>query len=144
MDIRKHDILEALRAHVNGRPGLEFANYGDIRAYRAESRQILRDKRDFEQLFNAVSWRDSLTADDLQAATRAYSGRLQIKEGPERRVTVEYCTGQYYPTEYRKAACAVLAAALWDYWRDGCKTGDDIRKKAAKELGGRIASRWFN
>lgn len=26
---------------------------------------------------------------------------------------LEYTTGQYWPTEYRKAACAVLASALW-------------------------------
>ena len=144
MNTRKHDILEALRAHVNGRPGLQFCNYGNIKSYRSESRSIQRDKHDFEQLFNAVVWRDSMTAEDILKATSAFSGRLQIKEEGNRRITIDYCTGQYYPTEYRKAACAVLASALWDYWRDDCKTGDAIREKAKAELGSRLASRWFH
>lgn len=33
-------------------------------------------------------------------------------------VTIDYCTGQYWPTEYRRAVCAVLASAIWDYWRE--------------------------
>lgn len=144
MNTRRHDILEALRAHVNSRPGLDGHNYSDYKSYRSEYRTIQRDKQDFEQLLNAVLWRESLTADDILKATRAFSGRLSIKEEGDRRVTVDYCTGQYYPTEYRKAACAVLASALWDYWRTDCKTTDDIRKKAAKELGGRLAGRWFH
>ncbi len=36
------------------------------------------------------------------------------------KVTIEYTTGQYMPTEYRKAVCAVLASALWEYTRDKC------------------------
>jgi hypothetical protein len=31
---------------------------------------------------------------------------------------LDYTTGQYWPTEYRRAAAAVLASALWSYWRD--------------------------
>jgi hypothetical protein len=31
---------------------------------------------------------------------------------------LDYCTGQYFPTEYRRAACAVLASALWSAKRD--------------------------
>jgi len=62
------------------------------------------------------------------------------------RVEVDYCTGQYFPTEYRRAACAVLASALWEYWRpavykDG--QGDKIRAIARRELSSRLARRWF-
>jgi hypothetical protein len=59
-------------------------------------------------------------------------------------VRVDYCTGQYFPTEYRAAACAVLATILWDYISPECKTGNDIRKWARAEFGRGIASRWFN
>ncbi len=142
-ETRKRDILHALSGFVAQRPGLDFADYGDVSAYRSESRSITRDKHDFDTLLAAVSWR-GIDADALLAATRAYSGRLSIKEDGKRRVVVDYCTGQYFPTEYRKAACAVLASALWDYWRTDCKTGDAIRAKAKKELGARLASRWFS
>jgi hypothetical protein len=105
-------ILNALRAWVAQRPGLEFGNYGDVAAYREEQRDIARDKKHAEILLNAVKWRTSITADDLKAAFRAYSGRLSWNG--ER---LDYCTGQYWPTEYRRAACAGLAAAQWGYLR---------------------------
>lgn len=57
---------------------------------------------------------------------------------------VDYCTGQYWPTEYRPAACRVLAAALWDYWRSsGYDTSDKIRAMARRTLSRGVASRWF-
>jgi hypothetical protein len=63
---------------------------------------------------------------------------------------LDYCTGQYWPTEYRRAACAVLASALWAYQRDNlkpdpdCRPGDVLRAHFRKEFGRRIANRWFN
>jgi hypothetical protein len=132
-------ILTALNGFMHQRPGLDFANYGDVRLYRSEYAGILRDLHDAEKLLTAVSWRESITADDLKKAFRAFSGRLTW-DGQR----MDYCTGQYFPTEYRKAVCAVLASALWDYWRTPETTGDDIRKKARKELGARLANRWFN
>ena len=82
--------------------------------------------------------------------------------------SLDYCTGQYFPTEYRKAVCAVLASALWGYFRaniaesmtedgpDGQKYagpvkalrgmsyGDAIRATARRELSRGVARRWFN
>lgn len=147
-------ILDALGSWINQRPGLEFGCYGDVAAYRAEQRAILTDKKHALILLSAVRWRDSITADDLKAAFRAYSGRLSW-DGEK----LDYCTGQYWPTEYRAAACAVLASILWAYWRDcadpateGEPTqqpgivdiGGYIRKQARREFGRTIASRWFN
>src|SRR4030066_1670931 len=112
--LTKQQILEALREWINQRPGLEFANYGEWKSYRAELRSITRDRADALQLMQAVSWRDSITAENLiEAFPRAYSGRLEIKEvtprdsqGPHW-AQLSYCTGQYWPTEYRKAVAAV-------------------------------------
>ena len=143
MKHRKQDILGTLTGFVNQRPGLEFGNYGDVRLYRQEYRNIQRDKADYIALLNAVLSAD-LSAQDILTATSAFSGRLSIKELGDRKVEIDYCTGQYFPTEYRKAACAVLASALWDMWRKTNKTGDDIRAKAKAELGHSIAKRWFN
>ena len=77
--LTKQQILEALRKWINQRPGLEFENYGDWGAYRAELRGITRTRSDALQLLRAVSGCESITADNLiEAFPRAYSGRLAI------------------------------------------------------------------
>lgn len=123
MEPRKEAICNALAAWIRQRPGLEFANYGDATSYRAEQRSIARDKRQALELLRVVSAHDGITADDLMRAARsAYSGRLMIKlrdgHGRDCAPWIEYCTGQYWPTEYRRAACAVLASALWEWQRE--------------------------
>jgi len=47
------------------------------------------------------------------------------------------------------AACAVLASALWDYYRADLppeteNKGDKLRAKFRRMFGDSIASRWFN
>ena len=109
-------ILDALRSWINQRPGLEYANYGDPSAYRSELRSIGQDLQHARELLAAVAWRDGITDRDLiDASRRAFSGRLTIDTS--KGVSVDYCTGQYWPTEYRRAAAAVLASALREYWR---------------------------
>lgn len=143
----KHVIISLLRAWINQRPGLEYCNYGDPTAYRAEYRRIQRQKNDALELLHAVD-RSNITADNLLAGFRAFSGRLQIvPDGDEFRL--EYCTGQYFPTEYRAAACAVLASALWAYYREDIPAdvenkGEALRAKFRRMFGRSIAGRWFN
>lgn len=158
MDPRKETLLASLRAFARQRPGLEPANYGDASAYRAESRAITRDLHDVETLLAAVAWRDSITADRLVDAARgAYSGRLAVAEPTPGKFEVIYHTGQYFPTEYRRAVCAVLASALWDYARecmpepkgdrdlyDGLRAGDWLRRYFRREFGARMQRRWFD
>lgn len=175
----RENILNALNAFANQRPGLEPANYisgwndqDGRRAYFRESRSITRDLHDFRALFSAVRWRESIDAAALQAAFRAFSGRLVCKVSGAR-VELSYCTGQYFPTEYRRAACAVLASALWDYTRehvmpaasgtcmkttgvgvfrhtdeyeahDGIPAGDWLRRYFRREFGARMQRRWFD
>lgn len=148
------EILNALQVFINQRPGLEFGNYGDLAAYRAEYRAILTDKKHALILLNAVRWRESITAEDIKARFSAYSSRLSW-DGEK----LDYCTGQYWPTEYRRAACAVLASILWAYWRDCANPATDgeptgqpgivnvvnyVKKQAQRELGRTITRRWFN
>lgn len=141
MEPRKQAIIDALSAFMNQRSGIEFGNYGNVKAFRAEQRSITKDLHQARALLDAVKWRDGITADDLvKAASGAFSGRLTIRElewkqyAPAdcpgapcsvdcdhrqfRGFAVDYCTGQYFPTEYRRAVCAVLASALWDYTRE--------------------------
>ncbi len=144
MNATKEQILEALSRFINQRSGIEWANYGGSReAFNGDYRPILRHGKHARTLLRAVELRPSITAEKLAESSRAYSGRLQFTETPDG-VRCDYCTGQYFPTEYRNAACAVLASALWDYWSPDCKDGNEIRKQARKEFGPAIARTWFS
>jgi hypothetical protein len=144
---------------VGQRPGVDYGNYGDPVAYRAEVRSIGKDLQHARALLQYVEWHDSITADDiLDAAKHSFSGRLTITEGAQGSFTLDYCTGQYWPTEYRRAVCAVLAEAIWAWLRENApvdagpiewhsnlqNVGGYIRKSARRELGRSIAARWFN
>ena len=123
--LNKAQIIAAIEGWIKQRPGLDYGNYGDPKSYRAEVRSITADMHDARVLLRAVEMRDSITAEMLlQAFPRAYSGRLSISE-KDGRAVLDYCTGQYWPTEYRRAACAVLASAIWDYWADQCMPAPD-------------------
>lgn len=146
-DSLRANILQALRAFVAQRPGMDFANYSDAAAYRRELQPITRARHHAESLIAAVEWRESITADKLIAAARhAFSGRLSIAADPAGAVRVDYCTGQYFPTEYRTAVCRVLASALWDYFRENSPgaDADAIRRAARRELGATLARHYFD
>lgn len=148
----KQQIVTGLEHWIAQRPGLEFANYGDIANYRQEMRRITKQRHDAQTLLLAVS-NSAITGEELLAAfPRAFSGRLRCEQLPDGRVTFDYCTGQYWPTEYRAAACAVLAQALWEYHRedyaatatDPERPGDAIHRNFKRRFGNRIASMWFD
>lgn len=138
----KYAIVAALQKWIAQSPRLQFANYGCRKAYASEQRAILRDRRDAECMLSAVQCIADISGEDLAASFNAYSGRLSW-DGQ----SLDYVTGQYWPTEYRKAACAVLAKALWDHFRKDpdCKTGDDVRKALKGYLrNAGLCKRWFN
>lgn len=166
-------MIAALRAFINQRSGIEWANYncGDYKrsreAFNGDYRPILKRGRQARAMLAVVEACDDITADDLIEASRAFSGRLQFVER-DGRVGVDYCTGQYFPTEYRAAACAVLASALWAHFRKGMPSADGhakrthgtfttehdtyggltagefLRKQARQQFGRGIAADWFN
>lgn len=124
-DNRKTLILEALHKWVAQRPGFEPGNY-DRAGYRSDSRRVTQQRHDFDRMALSVATLQEITADDLIAAFAAFSGRLSLmrRDSAGEKVIVhardtfdavelDYCTGQYWCTEYRAAACAVLALALW-------------------------------
>lgn len=164
--MEKQLIIDALRAFINKRPGMEFCNYGDVSTYRSESRSITKDKKHALRLLRDIELRDSITADDIiKASESAFSGRLTI-HCENGQVRIAYCVGQYFPTEYRKAVTAVCASALWDWKRDqgmpkgqlvhnsetgetferynGLRAGDWLRQSFSREYGRTIANRWFS
>ncbi len=141
--------IAALRAFIAQRPGLDYANYGDPKSYNAEARSIRRDGSDARQILAIVEARDEITAEDLQrAAQSAFCGRLSLVEKGDK-VGVDYCVGQYWPTEYRAAACAVLAQALWDDERRHRPAGEEhpgdaMRRNFRIMFGRAIQKRWFD
>lgn len=164
---KKQQIMAALYAFAAQRSGIEFANYGDLKAFRSEQRSITKDLHQARQLLREVELHESITADDIRkAAEGAYSGRLTIVERADGAIGIDYCTGQYFPTEYRRAVCAVMASCLWNWTRDKCmpapvveddpvhggkremyngKTGGDwLRSHFRKQFGRGMASRWFD
>ena len=153
MENSKQNLLNCIRAFIRQRAGLEFGNYGDVSAYRSEQRSITKDRHHAEALIASVAWRDSITAEDIiSASQRAYSGRLTIERTADASFKIDYCVGQYFPTEYRAAVCAVLSSVLWSYWRESEKqhagatvpATNCVYQIAQSELGRSVASRWFN
>jgi hypothetical protein len=132
-------IIEALQNWINQRPGLEYANYGDPSVYRSEVRSIGQDLKHARELLAAVALRDGITDKDLiDASRRAYSGRLTIDTS--KGVSIDYCTGQFWPTEYRRAAAAVLASALREYWR---RSTSSATTEARRSLSRSVVRNYF-
>ena len=136
-------ILAALTKFACQKPGLEYGNYGNRAAYRAEVRAITATLHDARDLLRAVDMHAGISAADIKEGFGAYCGRLSW-DGKK----LDYCTGQYWPTEYRNAVCAVLTRVLWEFFRacapiDTANLGDYIRNAAIRQLGRPLANRWF-
>lgn len=153
----KTALIQTLRRFIAQRPGLDPRNYvshnRDIEgfaAYRADSRAITKDKHDAEALLSYIERRDSITAEDIvRASKNAFAGRLTITpkgEGFE----IDYCIGQYWPMEYRRATAAVAVSAIWERLREDAPQdfpfleAKTVREAARRELGATLARRWFN
>lgn len=151
-------MLASLRAFVRQRPRFEPANYENEATYRADVRRAGRDLKEAEELLRAITLRPSCVLSPKQA------GRLTWEAGEKR---WDYVTGQYFPMEYRAAACRVLVSALWDWYAEslpkhklththnqetgeiterfeGLRAGEWIRRQARIDLGPRLARRWFS
>jgi hypothetical protein len=131
-------IVAMLDRWIRQRPGMEYANYGDAASYRSELRGITKDGSIAKRLLRYVELADSITAQDIiSASARAFSGRLVIAPSVNG-WKIDYCTGQYWPTEYRRAVCAVLSSAIWNYWRDNMPAPNAFVVKCIAEGGGYV------
>lgn len=106
-----HPALFALVNYAAQNPGLEPGNYGTgmdgWRALQEESRNIGNDWKRFKTALAECASEGVTDAQVIEAAKGAFSGRLQWSGDHW-----EYTTGQYWPTEYRKAAASVLESAI--------------------------------
>ena len=146
-DPLKDSIIAALHAFIRQRPGLEYGNYCDDATYRSEMRGITRDLNHARQLLRQVELSFGITGADMRR-TAAHS-RLKIRN-TDSGIAVDYCTGQYFPTEYRRAVAKFCAELLWAYRRDHAmkdgiaNKGEWLRHSFRREYGRAIANRYFS
>ena len=127
-------LYQAIESWIRQRPGLDPGNYvshwadKDGRAaYRAESRAITRQLHDAQALLYACALHGISEADIAAEMTE----RERLTWDGQR---LEYTTGQYWPVEYRAAACRALSSALW------AKFGPDARNMVSRQ----VAKRWLS
>lgn len=134
-------LTSSLYKFIAQRPGMDPRNY-DWQGYRQESRAVTRDRHEAETLLAAVERAGISDEALIEAARRSFSGRLTISADGR----IDYCTGQYFPTEYRKAVAATCATALRAYWRDECccDTFEKIKAQARRTFRQRGVREWFN
>ena len=100
--------LRLLASYAAQNPGIEFANYGDMSAYRSDS---ARATRQLQAARHAISeaYAAGVTDKHLQDACRG--DRLELIVGSTGAMCVDYCTGQYWPLEFRAAVARVVERA---------------------------------
>ena len=132
--------LEALRAFIARRSGIEPGNYSDRASFMSDYRRILRDGRDARTMLRYL---------ELAARNAAEAGKpMLLPQGVNRLAWANRCwdftPGQYHPTEYRAAACRWLAEAIEAHWDvHGPGRRDAILRSARNAFGRAIADRWF-
>lgn len=144
-------LLNQLTEFASQRPQIEWAAYGDQYYIGRDRAKVTRQLADYRALSTRVGqliYGGFISEEELRDASRmAYSGRLSFTDQG-----IEYCTGQNWSTEFRAAACAVLACVLRGYEMkrlsetvdDWKKRGETMRKNFRRQFGRGIASRWFN
>lgn len=143
----KDQILEALGKHIAQRSGIDCRDYcsswsdKDGRAaFMQDYRGMLKDGKEARELMRYVSLKHSITADDiLKHCTK--NDRLSYNIEKNR---FEYVTGQYFPTEYRSAACRLLVATIRSYYFEQGYKWEEITKILKGDLGRGLFNRWFN
>lgn len=136
----------SLLTFASTRPSLDFANYGDTRLYRAESRGITRDLHAVRELQAIARY----LCTDSEILESARGGRVEITSHSDDNGSayrVAYCASQYYPVEYRAAVARVLASAIWKAWAREIGNRPDtctqIRRRALFELSPSVYRRFF-
>ena len=133
----REEILSQLSHFIHQRPGFEWGNYDSAASYRADYNRARRDMQDADALLAEISWRETIDAKRILYVLTSGDRLEWTGKG------LHYTAGQYFPTEYRAAACRVLATILWNYFRDDCNAKP--REYALKNIRNKsVARRWFN
>lgn len=125
--INENSAIAQLVAFAAQNSGIDPRNYfsdfrdtNGRRAYSQESRSISEDWRRFKSALFVAGLEGVTDADVIAEAPHAFSGRLEWAKHQHTPMSAKanggegewnYCTGQYFPTEYRKAAATLLEYA---------------------------------
>jgi hypothetical protein len=132
--------LDALRAFVARRSGIEPANYRDRASFLSDYRRILRDGRDARTMLRWLEMAEKV-AEMLKEPVCLPQGVNCLAWDGE---AWDFTARQYHPTEYRAAACRWLAEAIEAHWDvHGPGRRDAILRTARNAFGSGIAKRWF-
>ena len=136
------DAVKTLVSFATQRPGLSFEDYGSGYWYRKDQREVVKDLHDFWELMGLAGTYVENLNDKLRITLMNSSGRLTMNE----QGVIQYCTGQYFPTEYRPAACQILSRLIWTRFCDRYPdyTGTEIRKAIKKITSLRVYKNYFN
>lgn len=99
--------LRMLAAYAAKNPGLDFRDYGDVTAYRGDSRMIAKQMDDVR---TALRFACAVNVQDAHLIDVSRGERLTI-ERTNSGLKLGYTTGQYWPTEYRGAVARLLERA---------------------------------
>lgn len=125
-ELGKTQVFSLIEKFLKTRPGsmgFDFADYGGSardraslemarRSYFADYRPIRKALRIGRYLLLMAQGRDWEPANMAYALQHAYSGRLNLHKFSDDKIGLDYCTGQYTPTEYRMAVVSVLCYYL--------------------------------
>lgn len=108
-------VLFQLRDFITQKPGLIAEDYADPRSYHRAVAEVTKDRTAALELWAYIAHHASDMGPEwlIEAAPQVYGGRLAWDEALQ---DWDYTTAQYFPAEYRRAACAVMARALRSYW----------------------------
>lgn len=144
-------ILDGLAGFIAQRSGIDARDYFDnwrdregVKAWQADKRDNYREGREARAMLAYVREREGIDTEALKVAFRgAFGGRLEWTGAG-----LDYTPGQNTATEYRAAACAVLARVIANYWRanmdDSAPKWPRVQRMARDQFGRGLASRWFN
>jgi hypothetical protein len=134
-------LISALIKFTNQKPGMDAREYGSWKEYRQWARRITRDRHDALVLLTAVAERPAAIG-YLRHYLETSGDRLTLIDNK-----INYCVGQYFPTEYRPAVARACASALWAYWRDdvhgGTLEADDVRDSARRTFRSKSIRSYF-
>jgi hypothetical protein len=133
--------LEALRAFIGRRSGIDWRDYSDRQSFLADYRRILRDGRDARTMLRWLEVAEKV-AEMLKEPVCLPQGVNRLAWDGE---AWDFAGCQYHPTEYRAAACRWLASAIVAHWDvpSGHGRWITIAANARNAFGPGIAARWF-
>lgn len=140
--VTPQQAVNDLAEFVNRKPSMNFADYGDLKAYRSDARFAQQGRQIFEAVFayGLRVYGEQYKAVILKQLTE-WKGRLGYHEGNK----LSYIVGQYFPTEYRTAAARVAFSALtYCYYSDSKDEGEGGNIKAfMKRNFSKAVVNWF-